>query len=324
MPAHFQWPPRPLPEQELGAPASPRYWKPQPAKEPIAQAIESPASSPSDTSPPEAKPVRTAATAPPEPARPIPARASAPSLLSTAFRHIESTYLGLTRPPFAQRAADANWHPDLPHEYCPRCASTTGVHEATTAGCTRCAHLKLPWDRAVRLARYEGLLQSCIHEVKFSAWKRLGLDLGRELGHQLAPHLEHVDKTRLVLIPIPASWWRRVSRGIDHTTVIAKGVHQVVGGTLAPALRRRHRRPQVGLSNTDRARNAAGSMRLRGHPRFEGCTLVLIDDVRTTGATMGEAAKVLRRGLTRLGQKPAAIWSCTLAVAEFGDRSPPI
>jgi orotate phosphoribosyltransferase len=63
-----------------------------------------------------------------------------------------------------------------------------------------------------------------------------------------------------------------------------------------------------------------GSMVLRGHPRFDGCTLVVIDDVRTTGATMGEAAKVLRRELAKLDQKPAAIWSCTLAVAEFGDR----
>lgn len=310
MPARFQWPPRPLTDTDLGAPAAPGYWKPQPATSPD-------------------KPIaHTDNTISTEPAVPAPPQVPSTVALShsrsfaLSLRHIESTFLGLTRPPFTQRAADAGWRPDESHEYCPRCATTTGAHEATLDGCTACRARKLPWDRAVRLARYEGLLQTCIQEVKFSAWKRLGLDLGRELGRQLQPQLEGLDPAKLVLVPIPASLWRRLSRGIDHTRTLARGVHQVVGGHLAPALRRRHRRPQVGLSNTDRARNAAGSMTLRGHPRFDGCTLVLIDDVRTTGATMGEAAKVLRRELAKLRQHPAAIWSCTLAVAEFGDRTP--
>jgi ComF family protein len=241
----------------------------------------------------------------------------------SAWRQIESTFLGVTRPAFQDRAADAGWARDPVTEFCPRCATSTGVHEATAAGCTRCSALKLPWDRAVRLGRYEGLLRACIQEVKFSAWRRLGIDLGREMGRQLEPLLAGVDRAQVVLVPVPAPFWRRISRGIDHTGAITCGVHQVIGGTVARAISRKHRRTQVGLSHTDRQRNAAGSMAVRGRPRFEGCTILLVDDIRTTGATMGEAAKVVRRGLKERGQVPAAIWSCTLAVAEVGDAPGP-
>jgi len=321
MAGKFQWPPRPVPEKELGPPALSGYWKPQPRSVPQASVPPAPPPSPAaDLGPPQASPSVAAASTDLDR---IPPRPAHPPRLHAPWRQIESTFLGLTRPAFRDRAADEAWAADLPTRFCPRCASTTGLHEATLAGCTKCSALKLPWDRAVRLGRYEGLIRTCIQEVKFSAWRRLGLDLGRELGHQLLPLMEGVDRSKLVLVPVPAPFWRRISRGIDHTGVIAKGVHKVTGGDLAPALRRRHRRPQVGLSQTDRQRNAAGSMSLHGHPRFDGCTILLIDDVRTTGATMGEAAKVLRRGLKERGQIPAAIWSCTLAVAEFGDSPGP-
>jgi hypothetical protein len=45
--------------------------------------------------------------------------------------------------------------------------------------------------------------------------------------------------------------------------------------------------------------------------------------VRTTGATMTEACKALRKGLKALGQTPASIWSVTLALAQHDDLPPP-
>ncbi len=237
-------------------------------------------------------------------------------MLPSALRRIETTFFGLTRPTFADRAADAGWRPDLPDAYCPRCAGSAGPHECDGEGCRACRGEKVGWDRAVRLGLYEGLLRECIHEVKFSAWRRLGLDLGRQMGEQLKPLLAGVDGDRLVLIPVPSTLWRRLSRGIDHTGTLARGVRAVVGGTVAPALKRRHRQPQVGLSNTQRRRNVAGTMRVRGYPRFEGCTLVLVDDVRTTGATMMEACRALRAGLKERGQTAAGVWCCTLGVVE--------
>jgi len=229
-------------------------------------------------------------------------------------------FLGLTRPTFAERAADAGWRPDDPGMYCSRCAHTVGPHEADGAGCSRCRGVKLPWARATRLGPYTGLLREAIHEVKFSAWRRLGTDLGTLLGRQLRPMLPCPPR-EVVVIPVPSTFRRRLIRGIDHTAAIAKAACRVIGGTYAPALRRRHRPPQVGLSNTDRRRNVAGTMALRGYPRFDGLTLLVIDDVRTTGATMGEACKALLRGLKRRGQTPAQVWACTLAVVEEGERA---
>jgi ComF family protein len=296
----FQWPPNPLPEQDLGPPSTPGYWKTPLRTEPEPVNSEPPASVPT---PLTSSPPHLFTSSPPSP-----------------LRHIESVFLGLTRPTFADRAAEVGWAPDNPATLCPRCALTIGPPEHSPHGCTHCHAEKLPWTHALRLGPYEGLLRQAIHEVKFSAWRRLGTDLGRLLGHQLQSVLTCTPR-QVVVIPVPCTFRRRLTRGIDHTATLAKAVSRALGATYAPALTRQHRRPQVGLSNTDRRRNVAGTMSLRGYPRFNGLTIVLVDDVRTTGATMGEACKSLLKGLKARGQSPAQVWSCTLAVVEGDDHS---
>ena len=298
----FQWPPNPLPEQDLGPPSTPGYWKTPLRTEPELLAS------------PTAEPPPAPLTSPP----PHPFTASPPSPL----RHIESVFLGLTRPPFSDRAAEAGWAPDNPATLCPRCARTTGPHGHGPHGCTHCHAEKFPWTHAARLGPYQGLLRQAIHEVKFSAWRRLGTDLGRLLGHQLRPLLACPPR-QAVVIPVPCTFRRRLTRGIDHTATLAKAVSRVLGAPYAPALKRRHRPPQLGLSNTERRRNVAGTMSLRGYPRFDGLTILLVDDVRTTGATMSEACKALLKGLKARGQTPAQVWSCTLAVVEESDPAEP-
>lgn len=254
--------------------------------------------------------------------------------LHAAILQIETVWLGQTRAPFADRAAAEGWQPDSAARFCPRCGVSTGEHEAldpdelgegvplADAGCPECRGRRLKWDRLVRLGEYRGVLREAVQEVKFSRWRRLGNDVGRLLGEQLVPFLNRagVDRGRLALVPVPIPFWRRVVRGIDHTLVIARGVREVTGGRISSLISRREGVSQLSVSGARRRDNVVGTMRARRGLRtqaWEGWTFIVIDDVKTTGATMNEACKTLRRGLGDAG-KGAPVWGAVAAVA--GER----
>jgi len=224
----------------------------------------------------------------------------------------------------AERALDCGWGPDPLTLFCPRCGATTGPFEAGASGCSACRAKRLRWQSACRVGEYRGLLRDAIHEVKFQPWRRLGTELGVVLGRQLQGPLAAagVDPDRLVLVPMPTSLLRRLTRGIHHTLAIARGVRMVTGGRIVHVLRRAHRPSQVSLSQTDRLRNVAGSMRRRRGLALAGHTVVVIDDVMTTGATMKEACRALIEGTAGPGQLPQSVWAAVLAVATDPERRP--
>lgn len=229
-------------------------------------------------------------------------------------REIESTWLGFTSPPLADRIADAGWSPDPSDAYCPRCATTVGPHETTSpeGGCSACRGRRLPWSRAVRLGPYEGLLRDAILEMKFSAWRRLAEDLGEYLGAVIDEVIRRQTEPRYryLLVPVPTTMRRRLHRGIDHTACLARSIGRVTDLPVAHALTRRHVPPQVSIPPSARAANVRGTMRLKSSEYVRDRVVILVDDVRTTGATLMAAARA-----TASGGRPKAIWVATLAVA---------
>ncbi|QQS08521.1 MAG: ComF family protein [Phycisphaerales bacterium] len=229
------------------------------------------------------------------------------------WREIEEQWLGLTHATWPERARDHSWAADPPGSYCPRCLTTLGPNERFEEGCRHCARKKVAWAHAVRLGEHDGLLRDCVLEVKFHRSRRLGIDLGRELGRALLNALSKssIDRNSVVLVPVPTSFRRRVARGIDHTVVLAKGVSRETAFPIVRGIARRHRPQQANLPASKRKANVSGSMRAtREALGLDGHHVVLLDDVLTTGATMSEACRALRA----VGEKhaPAGIWACVL------------
>ncbi len=232
-----------------------------------------------------------------------------------AAAEIERVWLGLTRPPMAERMLDAGWLPDGPDQYCPRCGEDAGPFEADFDGCPACRAKRLAWDVAVRLGGYEGLLREMILEFKHGPWRRLGQDLGRLLGVAVAERMRllRIDPERVAVMPVPTTARRRLSRGVDHTLVLAREVSRATGGRLVRAVGRRHGPPQSRLPMSARRGNVAGVFRARRAATGlgPGRVVVVVDDVRTTGATMSGVCRAIGGG--RKGG--AACWAATLGVA---------
>lgn len=240
-------------------------------------------------------------------------------VIAPLLREAERTWLGLDSPSLVGRARESGWSPDDRDAYCWRCGSGVGAGEVDGDGCASCRTKRPAWERALRLGAYRGELADMIREIKFTGRRRLASELGRLLGARLADELRRagVAPDEAVLVPVPMSWAQRMDRGIDHTLAIARGVRGSSGLPIVRALRRRHGPSQLEVPPSRRRANVRGVFVPRKPAEgLEGRSVVLLDDVRTTGATLTSAARALRGtgGVDR-------VWAAVLAVTPRDGRT---
>ena len=129
-------------------------------------------------------------------------------------------------------------------------------------------------------------LREIIHHLKYSD----RVSLAYPLGNILKQCLEREAFSGRLIIPVPLHRSRERQRGFNQAELIASRLGRPVA---ARVLRRRKNTPsQTGLSRNERKRNLAGAFEVRD--RISG-TVIVVDDVYTTGSTMNEIARTLKR-----------------------------
>lgn len=177
---------------------------------------------------------------------------------------------------------------------CPRCAGTIGPFAAVATGCPACRNEKFAFERVVRLGAYEGLLREVILRLKHQTGEGLAELLGEYWAEKAKVLLDelHAD----AVVPVPLHWLRRWRRGYNQSAALAAALAKRLHLPCHPTWLRRIRNTPRQTYQTLAARktNVKGAFRARRGVSLAGRAILLVDDVMTTGATVGEAAKELR------------------------------
>ena len=139
---------------------------------------------------------------------------------------------------------------------------------------------------------YEGTVRKSLLRYKCYGARSFADAYGRFLAMKLLQaHPEGFD----CLTWIPVSPLRKLRRGYDQVELLAVAVGRELGLRPVPMLKKvRHNRPQSGISDAAKRRaNVLGAYRERNREAISGKRILLLDDILTTGATAGEAARVL-------------------------------
>jgi len=157
---------------------------------------------------------------------------------------------------------------------------------------------------ACLLYAYSGGVKQTMHAVKYLQRKNLLPKLATEVADNLT--WQELTKAwscpELTVVPIPTEPERKKQRGYDiPEAIFAPWCHKAQLPWQAALVRSRGVKPQYGLNKKDRRSNVAGSFQVIGQVKDKH--ILLVDDIYTTGATMTEAAKVLKQA----GAK--AVWA---------------
>ena len=180
-----------------------------------------------------------------------------------------------------------------PFPWCPRCAASVGPYVPLEGGCSACRDQSFHFEGVLRLGPYDGLLREVILRMKHLSGEGLAEVIGELWAAQLEKRLREVKAD--LIVPVPLHWWRRLQRGYNQSEALARAMAHRLGIPCLPGgLRRLRNTPQQQKGATARRENVRNAFAAPARASLRGKTVVLVDDVLTTGSTANDAARALR------------------------------
>jgi ComF family protein len=142
---------------------------------------------------------------------------------------------------------------------------------------------------------YEGILKDLIRKYKYQHRDYLDRLFGTMLADVVVsdPGLGSAD----VVVPVPIHWFKKVKRGYNQSELLANILAERLNKPLVKDMlsRTRYTRAQVRLKREERIANVQGCFTCHNTAVFHKKSVLVVDDVCTTAATLEECAKILRR-----------------------------
>ena len=192
--------------------------------------------------------------------------------------------------------ATAPW---LEEPLCEMCAAP-----GAASPCSRCRLRPLALDGTVAVFAMDGVIRKAVHQLKYRNLRALAPILGARMAEALTQRGVAID----ALVPIPLHPRQQRKRGYNQAALLAKEVGRRLELPMEEAYLRRHRwsGPQVTAADYD-SRWANVAYAFQCDADVQGKTLLLVDDVMTTGSTMHSAASTLKAA------GASSVWALALA-----------
>src|SRR5256714_1988764 len=185
--------------------------------------------------------------------------------------------------------------PRIVPPFCSKCSEPFPGAITQPFSCANCEHRVLHFDCAVAAYRSRGLVRRLVHQFKYARQRHLRhpvADWLRETLHDPRLRGRHFD----LIVPVPLHPARQRERGFNQAELLAD---LLAASTSLPTRnvleRTRCTTTQTAYDRAERMENLHGAFRLRKNRDVRGLRVLLIDDVLTTGSTLSECARVLRR-----------------------------
>lgn len=176
--------------------------------------------------------------------------------------------------------------PTIGRPVCARCGMPTAFE---TFACAECKNVDFGFEGARAALRYEGVGKEVVHSLKYGAYTTVVERLAAPLMAGVVDRERRYD----AVVPVPLHRSRLRRRGFNQAELLARGVARRLGAPVSAKLETvRRTRDQVELSAGERRANVEGAYSARARVRG---TILLVDDVFTTGATMSSCAETLLR-----------------------------
>lgn len=177
---------------------------------------------------------------------------------------------------------------------CQKCGGKIGGGEIL---CQRCKEEDFIFEKGIAVFSYQQVKPVIAH-FKFKEFKRDAIPLSMLMTEYLETFYPEIIKEADLLIPVPMHEKKKRQRGFNQAELLGEGLGKRIGiPCLLNNLRRiRETTPQSKLSSLQRKENLKGAFDLLLPDEIRGKTVLLIDDIFTTGTTVNECAKVLYQG----------------------------
>ena len=186
------------------------------------------------------------------------------------------------------------------HPMCTICGLPFAPSTGQDHLCENCLR-KTPWFDLVRAPYlYTGRLREAIHRFKYRSEAHLISSLGPLLSTFAREWIP--DSRNSLTIPVPLHRRRLRARGFNQSLLLARVISSGLGTRLdyKSLMRRRHTRAQTGLSKEERRKNVRDAFSVMNPEIIEDKAILLVDDVLTTGHTLNECAKTLKKSGARV------------------------
>jgi ComF family protein len=178
---------------------------------------------------------------------------------------------------------------------CTICGSPFFSSDTERHTCLACLNSKPRFDGSRSAGIYEGTLEKALKAFKYGRARQLAKPLADFILSRSESFIDEIHFD--LVVPVPTGPRKLKERGFNQALLIARLISKKLGHHLnfENLYKSRETTPQVEFQINERRKNVQGSFAVRDSSVFENKSVLLIDDVFTTGSTLNECARVLKK-----------------------------